>query len=301
MVEKSNIFHFNMPYKLWTSEEENLLRELISTKKYSYNQMSKFFEGRGGESLRHHAINMGINQKGRIHFTHSYNKNFFSTPNPINCYVAGYWAADGHIADNPTTRVVAIELSHTEWHQLEKFKTLMKYTGDVRDSSYPGREKMCALRFYSAYQLAEDLEKNFGVTKQKTYRLSPPNLNNDHLKLSYLAGLLDGDGCVNISITNRLCISYTSSSIKIMEWVKTFIESLDLQRLSDKGGIIRRVSGGWNAYVFQVCGLKAIDLIRRIQKLKSEGIPILDRKWDNEKLNTYITNFEREHNLLPSS
>lgn len=289
-----------MSYKPWTVEEENQLRELVTARQYSYNQMTQFFTGRSGTGLRKHAIDyLKMNQKGRVHFKYSYNQAFFAVPNPVNCYVAGYYAADGHIADNPTTRLLCMELSHLEWHQLETFKRLMEYTGPIRDSSYPGRDKMCALRLYSAYQITADLEKHFGLTPRKTHRLPAPNLADPHLQLCYLVGLIDGDGCMQISNTNRLSISYTSSSRTIVEWVKSFVDSLGLSSIKrGRRGNVRSASNSTEAYTYQVCGLKAIDLIKRVQKLKSEGIPILDRKWDNDRLNAYIRDFETTHHII---
>lgn len=292
-----------MNYKNWTPEESKLLGELVTGGKHSYNQMVPFFIGRSGTSLRKHAISaLGMNQKGHIHKLHSYNQTFFAVPNPINSYVAGFWAADGHVTDNPTTRLIAIELSHTERHQLETFKKLMEYTGDVKDSSYPGREAMCALRLYSAYQLASDLEKNFGIGPRKTHRLPAPNLIDSHLQLCYLAGLLDGDGCVCISNQDRLSIQYASSSLEIINWVKSFTDSLNLTTIRIKrGGEIHDLRPAANAYRYQIAGMKAVDLIKRVQGLKAEGVPILNRKWDNPTLNAYIADYEARFKEIPDA
>lgn len=283
----------------WTTDEDNLLRKLVTKRTQSYEQMVPQFNGRTSTSLRRHAIDsLGINQKGRIHRRHSYNQAFFSVPNPINSYVAGYWAADGHVTDSWCTKVVAIELSHLEWHQLETFKQLMEYSGDVRDSSYSYREQMCALRFYGAYQLAADLETHFGVGPRKSHRLPAPRLDSPHLQLCYLAGLLDGDGSVVISNTNQLCVSYTSASNAIVEWVKTFTNSLGLRSIArnHKEPSVCRLSHA-EAWTYRLYGLKAIDLIRRVQALKAEGIPILDRKWDNPLLNSYIRDYLAKHDI----
>lgn len=40
-----------------------------------------------------------------------------------------------------------------------------------------------------------------------------------------------------------------------------------------------------------------MDLISKVQELKKEGVPVLDRKWDNEKLNNYIKEFKKHHGL----
>ena len=282
----------------WSPEEENRLREMLALKRYSFNQLAPFFPGRNGNSLRKHAlVHMGLSNEGFILHKHSYNQRFFETPNPVNCYVAGYYAADGHIADNPTTRILTMTLSNIEWHQLETFKRLFEYTGPVVDTSYDYAPNMCALRLYGAHQITADLERNFGLTPRKTHRLPAPNLTDPHLQLCYLAGLLDGDGCVHISKYGFIVISYVSASRAIVEWVKGFTNSLNLLsvRKGRKGEIL--TTSGIAAYTYKIVGAKAIDLIKRIQCLKKEGLPILDRKWDNERLNSYIRDFEARHGI----
>lgn len=286
-----------MTYKNWTTEEENLLKQLLSEKKYSFNQMSKFFEGRSGQSLSRHAKDyLNLKNENFIFKKYSYDQNFFEIPNLINCYVAGFYAADGCITDNSTTRVLSLVLSGLELDQLKKFKELFKFTGQINSHEYEYSKNMHGLRLYSAYKITEDLEKNFNLTPNKVYRLPPPNLSDSKLKFAYLIGLLDGDGCVHISNQNKLIITYTSSSLKIMEWVKNEIESMNLRSIKNKGGKIIQLKHA-NAYNYQVSGLKAIDLISKVQQLKSEGIPILDRKWDNEKLNNYIKEFKQNYGL----
>lgn len=286
-----------MAYKNWTIEEENLLRNLLLEKKYSFNQMAKFFQGRSGLSLSRHAKDyLNLKNEGFIFKKYSYNQDFFAIPDIINCYVAGFYAADGCISDNPTTRVLSIVLSGLELDQLKKFKELFQFTGPIDSYEYEYKKNMHGLRIYSAYKITEDLEKNFNLGPNKVYRLPPPNLTDSKLKFAYLIGLLDGDGCVHINNQNKLTITYSSSSLQIMEWVKNEIENMNLRSIKNKGGIIRKFNHA-NAYGYQVSGLKAVDLIFKAQELKKEGVPILDRKWDNEKLNNYIKEFKEKHKI----
>ena len=294
-----------MSRKYWTAEEESLLRELLEQKKLSFNQMTKFFEGRTGDALRKHAINyMGLSNEGFIFKKHSYNQRFFETPNPINCYVAGFYAADGYIGDNPTTRLLTISLAPEDGHQVETFKRLLEYSGqitiDPREHESRKRCDMHSLRLYSAYQITADLERVFGLTNKKTYRIPAPNITDPHLQLCYLAGLLDGDGCVHINKRGYISLGYTSCSLTIVEWVKQITDKMNLFALrTGKENHIRSLVPTANAYSYVLGGYKAIDLILRIQALKKEGIPILDRKWDNERLNIYIKDYAEKHGPIP--
>jgi hypothetical protein len=291
-----------MARTFWTPEEDNRLRELLALKTLSFNQMVVHFPGRTGSGIRGRAgKQLGLNNKGFIATKYTYNKRFFETPNPLNCYVAGFYAADGSIQDNPTTRLLAISLAPEDGHQVETFKRLFDYTGPVivDQREHEGRCNMHTLRLYSAYELAADLERIFGLTPRKTHRLPAPLITDPHLQLCYLAGLLDGDGCVCIDKIGQISLSYVSSSRTIVEWVKAFTDSLNLYTLRPRPNVISQ-AGKWNAYRYYLSGYKAIDLILRIQALKKEGLPILNRKWDNERLNLFIDAYETKHGTILS-
>lgn len=280
-------------YKNWTTQEENLLRELLSQKKYSFNQMAKFFDGRTGTALRKHALKyMKLTNEDFINKKYSYNQNFFEIPNVINSYVAGFYAADGVVSET-STKYLSLILSDKELDQLNKFKNLFEYTGTVNPRNYSGKENMYGLLLCSADKLTTDLEKNFNVDQNKTYRLPPPNLNDPQLILAYIIGILDGDGCVHMNTQDKLTITYTSSSLKIVEWIKEEIEKMNLKTIRERFAKISKCSHA-NAYNYQVSGAKAISLIKKARELKKLGVPILDRKWDNEALNKYIEEFERK-------
>ncbi len=284
----------------WTTEEDNLLRELMSTKTLSFRQMATRFPGRNATSLRKHArVHLGLDNDGFIFHKHTYNQAFFAIPNPINCYVAGFYAADGYVGDNITTRVLAISLAPKDGHQVETFKRLLGYSGNITidQREHLGHCNMHSLRLYSAYEIAADLERNFGLSYPKTFRIPAPNLTDPHLQLCYLAGLLDGDGCVHIGNKNTVLIRYVSASRDVVDWIKSFVDSMGLQTLKRGRHYTVCKEKRSAAYSFAVAGLKALDLIKRVQRLKAEGVPILDRKWDHPRINAYISEFCEKHGV----
>lgn len=296
-----------MPYHNWTTEEDNLLRDLIATKKYSFRQMAVHFTDRTGTALRKHALKyLNLRHDDFVFRKHAYNRTFFETPSPLNCYVAGYYAADGCITDNPTTRVLAICSASTDLHQMETFKKLLGYTGSVSVETYTSKlpngvirpQTMCWLRLYGAHQITADLKRNFGLDHLKMYHMPAPGLTDEHLKLCYLVGLFDGDGCVHVNVYGKVVIRYVSASRAIVEWVKTTIESMGLRTLKPGRhfAIVKEANSAAYAYAFG--GYKALDFIRRAQRLKAEGIPILDRKWDNPRVNAAIKDFETIHGVM---
>jgi hypothetical protein len=272
----------------------------MSTKTMSFRQIALHFSGRSATSVRKHAlVHLGLSNEGFVAHKHTYDQTFFAVPNPINCYVAGFYAADGYIGNNPTTRLLTISLAPQDGHQVETFKRLLNYSGNITVDlrEHLGHCNMHSLRLYSAYQITADLERNFGLTDRKTYRLPAPNLTDPHLQLCYLAGLLDGDGCVHINSQGRVVIRYLSASRTIVDWVKAFIDGMALKTLKRGRHYVVKKEKDSAAYGFTVGGLKALDLITRIQRLKMEGVPILDRKWDNPRINAYISDFCMKHGV----
>lgn len=286
-----------MSRRYWTTEEDSLLTELVKVNKLSYREMSSKFEGRSGVSLLKRAQRLGLDRNGFVFCKHSHNKTFFQIPNPINCYVAGYIAADGHISESGTTSYIALALSIRDEKQIELFAKLMSFTGTPllqprKHWDWGNFSDVKILKICSAYELIADLKRNFGLTQKKTYRIPAPCLDTEELKLCYLAGLLDGDGCVHISNTDLLTISYTSCSLLIVEWVMNFTKSLQLKGIRSKKFSKISYHKNTRSYRFSIAGAKAVDLIERMQQLKAKGIPILDRKWDNPELNQYISEFK---------
>lgn len=280
--------------KKWSVEEENKLRELLSLKKYSFEEMAKFFDNRMGRSLGHRAKKLGLNNKDHKSKKYSHDEMFFETPNPINSYIAGFYAADGSVYGK-STAIVSLAIHGNDSHQLQKFKEYFKYDGIISKSK---RDNLVTLRIYSADKWHEDLYKNFNLASNKTYRLPPPNLQDKDLILCYIAGLLDGDGSVFISGQNTLAVCYTSSSLLIMEWVKNQIEILNLKILRNRDLPEIRKCNHANAYEYRFTGSRAIHFIKIIQDLaKKYNLPILKRKWDNDKLNNYISEFLVRNNI----
>lgn len=285
-----------MAYKNWTAQEEILLRELVTEGKHSYLEMEKFFPGRSRNSLTSHARQyLDINNNIYKQHKYTYNKNFFKEVNSLNSYIAGYLAADGSITTplnvNPKLR---LELADLDKEQLKIIKDVIGFTGPIIPS---GRERynLSYFQITVSQDYMDDLALNFGVIPRKTYHLSPPYLKRFEDRISFLCGLLDGDGCVHISKNNNLSVSYTSASIAAVEWYKQIVAELNLPSLKVKCNNIHKIKNS-NAYSLTCNGAKAVALVKVMQILKRDlKIPILDRKWDNPSLNQYILDFEKKY------
>src|SRR3990167_5826866 len=62
---------------------------------------------------------------------YDYDENFFEIPNILNCYWAGFIAADGCVSKNNNR--ITIELDGKDKNHLIQFKNDVKFSGEVRD------------------------------------------------------------------------------------------------------------------------------------------------------------------------
>lgn len=281
-------------YRHWTAEEESLLKSLVSQGKYSYRQMEAFFPGRSLNSLTSHARQyLNIYNDKYENRRYQYNETFLDKPDVLNCYVCGFVAADGCIQypekQSPT---LGIEVIDSDIDHLNGLKGALGYTGVTKWHPAEGK-KTVSFRMSCSYEYAKKLANTFGIIPRKANHLNPPNLSSLELRLSYLLGLLDGDGCVHIcKQKNILSISFASSSSRATEWYKQMMEELNLPTINKPKPVKMRKLSHCNAYSLCYAGARAVAFVKLIQSFyKAHNLPILKRKWDNPRLNQYIVDF----------
>ena len=132
-----------------------------------------------------------------------YNVNdcFFETPNIVNCYYAGFIAADGCIRKYKgkfvETYSLSFGLSIKDKDFLIKFLNTINYEGTIRYYENKGR-KYVGVEIKSN-KICEDLRNNFNITERKTHTLCPPSLFGKNLIDAFICGYIDGDGSVYFS------------------------------------------------------------------------------------------------------
>ncbi len=198
-----------MRYEWWTTEEENLLKEL--TGKMSFQQMSEtHFPKRTALGLQGKSHQMGL-KGGFDHFLYTHDRNFWSIPNLMNSYCAGFTNADGNLQKDYFK--FTIHLHEKDRGLLENFKDLFQYTGPIRTyNGYPG------LVIHGCKEWYKDLNDIWSITPQKTFTVQPPKITDDNLIKAFLVGLYDGDGSI-IALpkpTNRIRISLDGASLDMM-------------------------------------------------------------------------------------
>lgn len=202
---------------------------------------------------------------------HTYNKTFFGQLTPDCCYLAGFIASDGYLS---TKYQVKIGLKGTDGKHLEKFIPLTEFTGIVSYKEFISRGSVynkADLVWSGAQQWFIDLAKNFNIINKKSLILTPPNLNDDVLKINYIAGYIDGDGSLSMSLRNnskriraRLNIYGTEA---VLQWIKNTFS----------------VPGSLHKHKMIYClsyGKTSMDYIRELVLQYVNNTLLMERKWN---------------------
>ncbi len=282
-----------MAYKLWTPEEETLLKDLVASGLYSFRDMEKFFEGRSLSSLTKHARHyLDINNNIYKQHKYTYDKAFFNAPNELNSYVAGFLAADGCVQyHEPASPTIMSEVIKTDWDHLDGIKKALGYTGVMRED----RRGVNTVQFKMtcSHEYCDNLKRHFGVTAKKTLHLTPPSSLSPDQTLAFVIGIIDGDGCVHMNVRGGITLSFASASENMTKWLLEKLNGLKLPVLKDKGNPQYRALTNCKAYTFSVGGAKVVAFIKLVQAFAAHyNLPILRRKWDTPRLNEYIRDFE---------
>lgn len=222
---------------------------------------------------------------------YEHDRTFFAEPNMVNSYIAGFLAADGCIRQDKAGHWrLRLEISNVDRDHLLWIRDTMKHEGPLQA---PKNKATLFWQIFVDEPYVKDLERNFGVVWRKTHRLQPPNLGSFELRLAYLLGLLDGDGCVHISTQNMLTVGYTSASMTAIQWYQAMMTEMNfpsVQRNTKLPQIGKHFHA--NAHYLVYGGARAVCLVQLAQAFAHKhNLPILARKWDNPALNAYILDF----------
>src|ERR1700733_4833057 len=210
-----------------------------------------------------------IRSLAQTRFTHS--KNFFTTPNIVNCYWAGFIAADGCIVD---ARHLVVLLKRDDVGHLQQFCRDIEYDGNIYygSSTLKGREYgRCQIEISNAEKIIHDLNVNFAIHKQKSLTYTHPELQGD-LALAFLKGYIDGDGHIDVEKRKRLSVCGTRETLT---WIKTIFDEYSPARSSN--GLIADVRQQGNIFAYEIGGQRAIKML---EILAAVPCPALPRKWD---------------------
>ncbi len=300
------MYHKRMrSYKYWTENDLNVLKDLTSTGKYSFNQIGKIM-GRTGGGCQTRCDLFGIKNR-YIHRKYTVNDDYWDTYNYNNCYWAGFLAGDGCMISKKNHRILRLKLGIKDENHLFKFKSDVNFTGPISYITEKGKIKgkeygnrdLCYLGIFS-YKMGEDLIHKFNVIPNKTYRAEPPpipNDINDTLMFCWLRGFLDADGCISLNdttdpVNHKLQIRFTACCQKILEKIEELTKKY-FSKYYYRYSTRMVTKNEKNHYYFEISGVKACYFFNHLKNLPTS---YLARKWDNPKIcnhvNKEIRNFE---------
>ena len=231
------------------------------------------------------------------------NKGFFNKQTPLSCYWAGFISADGCINDSKSlinsnwSKSLKIELAEKDEAHLVRFKRDIEYTGRVakcnhRAYTYPSGKVRVQKNSYVveifSNELCESLERNFKITPRKSLNAIPPEIEDLNNKLSFIAGLIDGDGWLSIYKNGKVEIRLLGTKA-MLAWVRDTISQI----VPIKGkASIAHPSKNQRVYVLRYVTQQDVsNVFGLLSNLQTIGIPLLDRKWEDKKqeLNNILT------------
>jgi hypothetical protein len=264
----------------WTREEEGLI--LSNYKNLTTKQMSNLFPCRTHESVQAKMSTMGLACERQhlipmSHRIYGVDRNYFYYLTNESCYWAGFIGADGTILERD--RGVKIGLQERDrWH-LEKFAYSCGFSGPI--AVYPqysnkNAQNTASLTVNSVPEWLWDLNSCFNITPRKSLTLRPPNLNDHNYILSYIAGYIDGDGCIDIKKDGQPRIS-VYGTYHMLSFIKEFFDRVAPPANRVVGAkVIPKV----NIFRYSICGKRVLQISDACANL---GLPLLKRKWGRIK------------------
>lgn len=266
----------------WTTYEERIL---IDNKDLSTKQLHGLLPGRSVSSITSRLKYLGIS-KPIGHRKYNIDMNFFSEPNTINSYFAGFIAADGCIT--PKKHLVSFGLKSSDGYILEELVKACGYEGSV---GYNGTDyKRADLYIWGVKQWHEDLDKYYNITPRKSLTLMPPNITREEDIKSFIRGYIDGDGGIVPKQGLNTWVVRIRGTYEFLCWIKEFFDAEVPYRVRVLSAPYMD-DGTWS---YRVSGKRSLMIL---QKLLEVDTPYLKRKWQPviDHLNNLPSTFYKHH------
>lgn len=152
--------------------------------------------------------------------TKKINHNFFEELTPTAAYYLGFLAADGCVYQK--RNLIKVTLSSVDREFLEEFKKALAAEREVVDSVTNKGFSISTFAF-SSQKIKETLAY-YDIKPNKTYLgISMKNIP-DELKMCWIKGFFDGDGCFTYNKkTKRSKITFTSKTESILKEIQGFL------------------------------------------------------------------------------
>lgn len=289
----------------WTKEDDDKLKELCLVHGYSAAQMMKFFPNRTKQAIIGRRGFLKLKSKYKRPKKYTFNENYFSEYNNENCYWAGILLTDGHIGIKDRYKHIKWGCAMKDIEHMENFKKMINSTHPIKKINKPCNistlddkklHAYCYMDFWSVEKWADDLKNNFGFDHNKTLRTEMPKMTSILHKLSFIKGVIDGDGCISIAEKQAgISISICGCNKELLLWIKDVFDSLNLPTLAHRASEVRGREGE-NCYYWSRAGFTAAVIFELLNRLEC---PFLTRKWRNPDILKIIDYWESRKEIWP--
>lgn len=263
----------------WSEEENEIIRKYYP--KLGSSKLLEMLPGRTGKALADHARLLGV------HILSDYKRravlgslDFFSIPTVLSSYWAGFIAADGCINDGNR---LTIGLSVLDKEHLERFCLDIGYPGERRVEVNHGKGGKLVRFGLRSKTVVRDLEQNYGIKPRKSFDLDFPSHLDFENTAAFIAGLIDGDGCIRLVKNKESAVRcYLSVDIvgtkNVLLGVKEFADRYS-PLSPNVAGFPSSVKPCSSIYSYRINGYRALTFTVLIMRI-CKDIPLLERKWD---------------------
>jgi hypothetical protein len=221
LIKEDRLSYTVGPKEVWVKEEDDIIRNLYET--HTLKELTVLLPNRSKKSLIHRKKILGLDfDKRELNRTYSVNMDFFSEPNVLNSYWAGFIAADGCLTKKK--HLFSIGLQARDGYHLEQLVKDVGYSGTVRYFTDNEGYDKAVVFIWGVKQWFLDLEKHFSIVPKKSLVLLPPKIITEECIKSYLRGFIDGDGSVIFDSNPTKCFIRVCGTKGMMEWVKFWFE-----------------------------------------------------------------------------
>lgn len=259
----------------WTQYQDEFLKNNVG--KITYRNIATELKkgcrtiSRRVKQLRLSGIN--LNKSSQFQKIFSVNESFFDKVNALSSYYAGLIAADGCVYKN----TISLTQSMPRSYAIKRFKRYVDYDGKIyRVKREKGYDSFTITITSKRWKNA--LECNFGIIPKKSLILRCPHIDDFDCVLSFIVGLIDGDGTIGFygkKDNRKMALISLCGTRQITEWVFQIWLQYCYSAGNRQSGGPRQITEN-NTWETRISGFKAIKFYNLVKHL---DIPKMESKW----------------------
>lgn len=259
-------------YVLFEQKELDAMKDFVDNPNMSYEDVEQKhnIERRTFQRLCEHN---NIPHRDRILKCHFNRQALQTIETEEDAYILGFMLADAYVCEQ--RHAVRIKLHHKDEDILHKINKYLDSDVEIKHEYHNITGNKLSYLYFSSVELIETLKK-YGICRNKSLKETFYHNMPNELKRHYVRGLVDGDGFIRKSTSQKqigLCGSYDV----VENTAKFLIEQLSLNVDADNAVKNRETEG---LYEVVFCGKNAISVMKFLYE---DSKIYLDRKYELAK------------------